>query len=268
MQKLSVTHRIFLAVFILLLTGCGGSGKPDVQVNELSNNTTSYDETVHINNCGGKADSEQTKSHSFSTSIEGGIDVGIQQVVEGVISAKYSQFRNVSVSQRLVAPAGTNMEFVLRWSEEVRAGNVTVNGSTGTYKANIPVAVEQVSSQDLGNCGTTQNQLPSNSPTIPQPSGNNGCSAYVTRAQVNELKNIQGVSEALSQAQVFSGYLQIDFRPGDKIPAGALIATDFLTTDIGQYNVIRINSQGGWGLFETTTEIQAPTPGTYRCIQE
>jgi hypothetical protein len=103
---------------------------------------------------------------------------------------------------------------------------------------------------------------------IVQPPSNNNCYAYVTRAQVEELKKIQGVSEALKQAQVFSGYLQIDFKPGDKIPAGVLIATDFLTTDIGQYNVIRINSQGGWGLFETTTEIQAPTPGTYRCIQE
>jgi hypothetical protein len=141
-------------VVVLLLSGCGGN--PDVQVTELSNNPSSYDETVHINNCGGKADSEQTKSRSFSTNIEGGIDVGVQQVVVGIISAKYSQFRNVSVSQRLVAPAGTNMEFVLRWSEEVHAGNVTVDGSTGTYTANIPIAVEQVSSQDLGCNGNAQ----------------------------------------------------------------------------------------------------------------
>jgi hypothetical protein len=166
MKKFSVVHRVFLTVFILLLTGCGGS--PDVQVNEISNNSTSYDETVHINNCGGKADSEQTKSHSFSTSIEGGIDVGVQQVVEGIISAKYGQYRNVSVSQRLVAPAGTNMEFVLRWSEEVRAGNVTVNGSSGTYKANIPIAVEQVSSRDLNDCPDGV-LVPTQPPTNNQP---------------------------------------------------------------------------------------------------
>jgi hypothetical protein len=102
---------------------------------------------------------------------------------------------------------------------------------------------------------------------VAQPRPSNNCYAYVTRAQVEELKKIQSVSEALSQAQVFSGYLQIDFKPGDKIPAGALIATDFLTTNVEQYNVIRVNSQGGWGLFETTTELKAPTPGTYRCIQ-
>lgn len=164
MKKFSIAQRIFLSVLILLLTGCGGgnSGNPDVQVNELSNSPTSYDETVHINNCGGKADSEQTKSRSFSTDIQGGIDVGVQQIVEGIISAKYSQSRNASVSQKLVAPAGTNMEFVLRWSEEVHAGNVTVNGSTGTYTASIPVAVEQLSGQDLGCPGGIQVQPPTN----------------------------------------------------------------------------------------------------------
>ena len=153
MKNFSVAHRVFLAVFILLLNGCGGN--PNVQVNEVSNSTTSYDETIHINNCGGKGDSEQVKERSFSTSVEGGIDVGVQQVVEGVVSAKYSQSRNTSVSQKLVAPAGTDMEFVLRWKEEVRAGNVIVNGNTGTYTVKIPIAVEQVSGQDLGCPGNT-----------------------------------------------------------------------------------------------------------------
>jgi len=168
MHKFSVAHRIFLAVFILLLNGCGGSGNnsgsPNVQVNETSNSTTSYDETIHINNCGGKAESEQTKQRSFSTSIEGGIDVGVQQVVEGIISAKYSQSQNTSVSQKLVAPAGTDMQFILRWQEEVRAGNVIVNGNTGTYTVKIPIAVEQVSSQDLG-CGGVPSSGNNSSPT-------------------------------------------------------------------------------------------------------
>lgn len=55
------------------------------------------------------------------------------------------------------------MEFVLRWSEEVHAGNVTANGSAGTYTVTIPIAVEQLSSQDLGNCGNTP------APTVQQP---------------------------------------------------------------------------------------------------
>ncbi|WKZ50276.1 MAG: hypothetical protein QY329_12520 [Anaerolineales bacterium] len=177
MQKFSVAYRILLTVFILLLNGCNqnvnSSGNSDVQINELNNIVTSYDETVHINNCGGKADSEQTKSRSFSTSIEGGLNVGVQQIAIGAISAKYSQSRSATVSQRLVAPAGTNMEFVLRWSEEVHAGNVTVNGSTGTYKASIPIAVEQASSQDLGCGGLSSNPNPQPAPTqqnVPAPS--------------------------------------------------------------------------------------------------
>lgn len=151
MNKSALTQRFFVIVF-LLLSGCDSSA--DVQVTELSTNTVSYDETIHINNCGGKADSEQTASRSFATTIEGGAEfkAGYKMIVEGGISAKYSQYRNTTKSMRLLAPPGTNMEFVLRWSEEVHAGNVTVDGSTGTYEVRVPIAVEQVSSQDLGGC--------------------------------------------------------------------------------------------------------------------
>jgi hypothetical protein len=152
MNKFGIAHRFFLLIVLILLSGCGSS--PNVQVNELGNSTVSYDDVIHINNCGGKADSEQTASRSFATSIEGGAEfsAGYQSIVEGSVSAKYSQYRNVTKSQKLIAPPATNMEFVLRWSEDVHSGNVTVNGATGNYEVRVPVSVEQVSSQDLG-CG-------------------------------------------------------------------------------------------------------------------
>jgi len=167
MKKSVFVQRFFVIVF-LLLSGCGSS--LDVQVIELSNNTVSYDETIHINNCGGKADSEQTASRSFATNIEGGAEfsAGYQSIVEGGISAKYSQYRNVTKSQKLIAPPGTNMEIILRWSEEVYAGNVTVNGATGNYEARVPVAVEQVSSQDLGGC-SGGNAPVTGTPQFPSP---------------------------------------------------------------------------------------------------
>ena len=149
MQKSLINQRVFPIVFILI-SGCGGN--PTVQVNELNNDTVSYDETIHINNCGGKADTEQIASHSFATNIEGGakFSAGYHSVVEGEVSAKYSQYRNISKSLKVVAPPATNMEFVLRWSEDVHIGNVTVNGETGNYEVRVPVAVDQISSQDLG----------------------------------------------------------------------------------------------------------------------
>lgn len=158
MNKFGIAHRIFLLIVLILLSGCGSS--PTVQVNELGNNTVSYDETIHINNCGGKADSEQTASRSFATSIEGGAEIsaGYQSIIEGSVSAKYSQYRNVTKSQKLIAPPATNMEFILRWSEDVHSGNVTVNGATGNYEVRVPVSVEQVSSQDLGCDGVVQVQ--------------------------------------------------------------------------------------------------------------
>ncbi len=155
MLKSAFSQIVLLIVFILL-SGCGGT--PDVQVNELSRNTVSYDETIHINNCGGKADSEQTASHSFATTIEGGagLSAGYKLIVEGNVSAKYGQYSNVSKSQKLTAPPETNMEFVLRWSDEVHAGNVTINGSDGNFEVRIPIEVEQLSSKDLGGCGSSQ----------------------------------------------------------------------------------------------------------------
>ena len=153
-----------IALAFLLLSGCASN--PDVQVVELSRNTIVYDEIIRINNCGGTGDSEQTKSRDFATTVEFGADIsaGYQSFVQGSLSAKYSEYRNTSVSQRVVAPPGTNMEFVLRWSDDVRAGNVQVNGKSGTYEVRIPVSVEQISSRDLG-CDEVASTRPTN--TVP-----------------------------------------------------------------------------------------------------
>lgn len=166
MQKTSILKWIS-TVLLISLYGCTGN-EPSVLVNELSSNIVSYDEIIHINNCGGKANSEQTASRSFATTFEVGAEIsaGYHSIVEGSIFAKYSQYRNTSKSQRLIAPPGTNMEFVLRWSEEVRAGNVTVNGSSGNYEVHIPVSVEQISSQDLNHCNNSEQTLPTTEPSV------------------------------------------------------------------------------------------------------
>jgi hypothetical protein len=171
-------HKIFRQMYLIvfmLLSACGSSGSsPDVTLTELSTNVISYDDIVRINNCGGKADSEQTQSRSFATTFEGGIGLsaGYQSIAEGSISAKYSQYRNTTKSQRLIAPPGTNMEFVIRWSEEVRAGNVRIDGSSADYEVRIPISVEQISSRDLGNCGENP-VIPVQPTSIPsQPNSN------------------------------------------------------------------------------------------------
>ncbi len=92
--------------------------------------------------------------------------------------------------------------------------------------------------------------------------------AFLTRSQVEELKNIQGVSEAIKKAEEFSGFQQNNYNQGYTIPVGVLIATDLRTTNIEQFGVVPINRQGGWGLFITTVEFQAPNAGTYWCIHE
>ena len=157
---------IGIIVVFLASGGCGAS--PEVQVAEISKNTVVYDEIIRINNCGGKGDSEQTVTREFATSVEfgTGVSAGYQSVVQGTLSAKYSEYRNTSKSQRLVAPPGTNMEFVLRWSDDVRVGNVQVNGKAGTYEVRVPISVNQISSRDLG-CGVILSPSPDQT-TSPQ----------------------------------------------------------------------------------------------------
>lgn len=153
----------------LWLSGCIGSkASPAAQFIEKQKDTVSFEEIIHINNCGGKGNSEQTASRTFGISVDlgGKISAGYEDIVTGELSAKYSEFRNVAKSQHLVAPPGTNMEFVLRWYEDVRAGKVSVNGEEGEYEVRIPISVEQVSSRDLGCTTSTPAPSPSRTPTL------------------------------------------------------------------------------------------------------
>ena len=153
MGKRSIVQVISTTI-VILLSACGGNSA--VQVSELSNSASAYDETVHMNNCGNKADSEQTLVRSFTQNIGGEFAIGVRHIVEGEIIARYSEFQTVTKSMRLIASPGTDMVFVLRWSEEVKAGNVTHNGSTGTYEVHIPISVELVDTYDQGCPGTIQ----------------------------------------------------------------------------------------------------------------
>lgn len=163
-------HILSISLVLMLLASGGCGNEPQVQLAEISKNTVVYDEIIRLNNCGGKGDSDQTATREFATTIEleAGVWAGYKSVVEGNLSAKYSKYQNTSKSIRVVAPPGTNMEFVLRWSDDVRAGNVQVNGKSGTYEVRIPVSVEQISSRDWG-CGvspSTSQQIPTLSQTV------------------------------------------------------------------------------------------------------
>jgi hypothetical protein len=273
MQDSTIFQRAFLIVFILL-SGCGSP--PDVQVNELSSNTASYDETIHINNCGSKADSEQAVSHSFATNIDGGVQLGIRQIVEGSISAKYSQYQNISKSQKLIAPPGTNMEFVLRWSEEVHAGNVTVNGSTRNYEVRVPVAVEQVSSRDLGGCGNVS------APTIPVPlstqpqeipeSVSSLCPSVISRRTIEQWAQAGEISKPQAQTYIddFDRMRKGgEYTIGTVLPAGVAIVTDFGNGESDIYLTLPVKGIAhyhSWGVFEVTSEYQAIQTGSCMTI--
>jgi len=132
----------------------------------------------------------------------------------------------------------------------------------GVDKVSIP-PVEIAPPED----GSTPSRQTTQQPLAPVVTISPSC-AFVTRSQVEELKTIQDVVSAIRMAEEFAGYRQNDYRRGETIPAGVLIATDLHSADFGRFGVIPINNQGGWGLFVTTREFQAPNDGTYWCIQE
>ena len=177
-------HKIVsLPIITVLLIGCSGqpqpTSNPDVQITETGNGTETFSETVHINNCGGKADAEQVAERSFATNIEGTLGVDYYAVLEG----KYSQYRGVTKSHKMIAPAVTNMEFLLKWTELTLTGSILASGISGKYSVRVPVSVEQISSRDLG-CGSESlaNNPPNPITTIEQ---NEGATITVMPVVVN-----------------------------------------------------------------------------------
>ena len=143
---------VFLAI---LITACGSPSTPTsssgIQVIETDSKQEFIPDIVRINNCGGTADTEQTATRSFSTTIEGTVTLKAgYQVVEGSVTAKYGEARNTIKSIKLVAPPGTNMEFTLQWIEQTWIGRVTADGESGNYTARMPVSVEQIDAKNIG----------------------------------------------------------------------------------------------------------------------
>ncbi len=136
---------------------------------ETGKSTSSYEETVHLNNCRGKSEAKETVSHEFQKEVvvNGEVSGGYKSVAEGKVGAKYRRYRNTTKTLQLIAPAGTNMKFVVRWWEDKRTGEVRFSddGRVYHYEVSIPLSVELVSSEDMG-CNNTPTPTPSLTPTF------------------------------------------------------------------------------------------------------
>ncbi len=159
---------VFTAIVLIsiMLAGCDtNAGTVDLAVNETSAEITEVTyETIHMNNCGSAGDVKQTAERSKSVNVEYAGSFGVDKVlVNGEVSAKYGEINAMAKKIELTAPAGTNMEFRLKWTEKTWVGVVTAQGKDGqaNYKVSVPISVDLESSKDLG-CGTSNN-----SPSIP-----------------------------------------------------------------------------------------------------
>jgi tetratricopeptide (TPR) repeat protein len=169
MHKL-IRNNTALAIILtsIFLSGCGtNAGTSDVAIKETAAEVTeSTHETIHMNNCGGKGDAKQVAKRSKSVNVEYSGKISVDKVVvEGEVSAKYNEVNENTKSLELVAPAGTNMDFDILWTEKTWIGIVTEQGKDGqgNYKVSVPISVELISSQDLG---CESNQISSTLPSV------------------------------------------------------------------------------------------------------
>ena len=153
---------IIFTLVVLLLASCDtNAGTINLTFNETSAEITETTvEVVRMNNCGGKGDAKQTDRRSKSVNVELSGKIGVDKVViNGEVSAKYGEQNETAKEIELLAPASTNMEFVIEWTDKVWGGFVTKQGEDGqaNYKVSVPISVALVSNRDLG-CESSQSE--------------------------------------------------------------------------------------------------------------
>lgn len=160
-MKTHVLLRILCTTaLVTLLVACAPSGGGNLQVTEQGKGPGKEDtETIHLNNCNGKADAVQiaTRAQSVELEVGGNLGVGVE-IVQAAVSAKYATNSYTSKSIQLTAPPGTDMVFRLKWSMAENVGivsNVGPRGLAVTYHQFTPIDVQIVDQGDLGDCGTS-----------------------------------------------------------------------------------------------------------------
>ena len=158
---------VLLLLLTLLTNGCGiednnSNSKEKLQVEEIETELQEPTiETVRMKNCGNKAPAEQISTRSQTISVEGAgeLQVGIQ-MLKATIAAKYSETKEITKSQKLIAAPNTNMKFLLKWTQKTFLGFIKAEGKPGRaeYRVTVPLAVELVEAFDLGDCPTTREE--------------------------------------------------------------------------------------------------------------
>ncbi|MFL5627375.1 MAG: hypothetical protein ACJ788_17505 [Ktedonobacteraceae bacterium] len=163
MKELRRVSILVLCLIFALTTllGCGNlpdsqDGAGSLQVQETNTGAGDQEmETIHLNNCNGKADASQLAERGSTVQLEGGTQLGVNvSVVTAAVNGQYTTGAQRIKSITLTAPPGTNMEFTLRWMLEERTGQVTRSNINGTanYRYLVPVSVDIVDQRDQG-CG-------------------------------------------------------------------------------------------------------------------
>lgn len=118
---------------------------------------------------------------------------------------------------------------------------------------------------------TAMSTVPPAWPTVPVAQGL--CPVTITQGEVNSWKigtaDVSTVQAYIDRFNSMRPGNMGNFGPGDRIPSGVLVATNFDERDANrwaQFPVVAIVHSGSWGLFQTTGEYITPSPGACMTI--
>jgi hypothetical protein len=289
-MKFSKSALLIFMMLCLSLSSCGNLPSTSTASTNDSSKVTVQSEVdgqeviqeFDIDNCGGKAEITRNESRSFSVDVAISTELAAKigasaEVVSAEIQATIGTALGIGVGRvtsiEVKAPPDTHIYFQLAWIGKSRIGIVqNVKGS------DVPIAFQSFTPNDVRikdqhDVGCQKNEtdpiveLQDDTKSLPTTVATQSFCPSITSEQIENLKNIQGVSEAISQAEKYAGYHQTDYQEGEVLPANVLIATNLFSLDFDQMGIIPINNQGGWGLFLTTSELTATKPGTYWCVK-
>ena len=178
----------------------------------------------------------------------------------------------------VLAIAGVVALFLGIWGGQIKAKEIEIPAAPPKARAIVGfiglvfvgIAI-WLSIPSANNSGALSFEYPTSS--IPTPTSITGIEATVSRSKVDEWSLGETTDANVQTCLNENGKIsspEIYVNKGETIPKGVLLATGFFVDGGAHWNQLPVKpiciNNNDWGLFETTDEFQAVSPGGYRRI--
>ena len=159
---------------LMIAASSAGCASPNVRLTEtVPAEIRSGLETIRLDNCDGSQSVTQTAERVQSMTLQSATTTGSSyEAIKARLLEKYFA-GDSTMRQELIALPGTQMEFILSWTEFSHIGTVLIEGRAARafYKIVVPAQVRLAEMRDLG-CPNAPPQPNRPSPPPAQPNAN------------------------------------------------------------------------------------------------